>query len=93
MFCLQSLFKQQLLSQFLTVLLHTLLDKTHNLLNDDVLLSIYNMASVDFQGFFNTFLPHFLQNMNGIVESQKQSLQQTFSYETVSFVLFQIQFE
>lgn len=44
------------------------------------------MASVDFQGFFATFLPQFLLNMNGVLESQKQILQQGLTHDTVRFL-------
>lgn len=83
----QTLFKEHLLSQFLTVLLHTLLGKSHNLLNDDIFLGIYNMTSVDFHAFFTTFLPHFLQNIDGILENHKELLQQGFTRETVRIYL------
>ncbi|KAK4874303.1 hypothetical protein RN001_013663 [Aquatica leii] len=76
------LFRQQLLSQFLTVLCHTLLDRTHAIFTDDILLAIYNMAAINFQTFFDTFLLDFLQNMDGLTSSQRDSLKQSFNRET-----------
>lgn len=73
------------MNQFLTVLFHTLLGKTHNLLNDDIFMGIYNMASVDFHGFFSTFLPHFLQNIDGILQNHVELLKQGFTHDTVPF--------
>lgn len=46
-------------------------------------MGIYNMVSVDFQGFFATFLPHFLQNIDGILENHKELLQHGFTRDTV----------
>ncbi|XP_031353857.1 exportin-6 isoform X1 [Photinus pyralis] len=76
------LFRQQLLHQFLTVLWHTLLDRSHTLLTDDILLAIYNMAAVNFQVFFNTFLTEFLDSVNGLTSTQRDSLKQSFNHET-----------
>lgn len=81
----QLLFRDQLLNQFLVVLLNTLLDKTHELLTDDIMLAIYNMASVNFHVFFNTFLTGFLQNMEGLGQQQRDSLKQSFRQETVIY--------
>lgn len=87
------MFKEHLLSQFLTVLLQTLLQKSHALLNDDIMLAIYNMSAVDFDAFFNTFLLHFLQSMNGLDQRQKQSLQRNFLHDTVSTSLISIAYD
>lgn len=81
------LFREQLLCQFLTVLCHTLLDRTHALLTEDILLTIYNMAAVNFQVFFDTFLVDFIQNTDGLAQQQRDSLKQSFSHETVNFVV------
>ncbi|XP_018332327.1 exportin-6-B isoform X2 [Agrilus planipennis] len=78
----KTLFREQLLNQFLTVLFHTLLDKTHALLTDDILLAIYNMAAVNFQDFFESFIPNFLQSTNGLAQPQKDSLKQCLQKET-----------
>ncbi|KRT81677.1 hypothetical protein AMK59_5852, partial [Oryctes borbonicus] len=76
------LFQDQLLSQFLAVLIQTLLDKSHNLLTEDILLAIYNMAAVNFPAFFSTFLPNFLRSMDYLTHEQYQSLQQNFKNDT-----------
>lgn len=81
------LFKEHLLSQFLTVLLQTLLHKSHALLNDDITLAIYNMSAVDFDGFFHTFLSHFLQTTDGLDQRQKDTLQRNFVQDTVSHIV------
>lgn len=78
----KTLFKDQLLSQFLTVLMHSVLNKTHNLLMDDIFQAVYNMASVDFGDFFSTFLINFIQSMDGLAQTQRDSLLQAFTKET-----------
>lgn len=77
------LFREQLLGQFLTVLFHTLLDRSHALLTEDVVLTIYNMATVNFIAFFDTFLMNFLQNMDGLLQSQRDSLKHSIRKDTV----------
>lgn len=71
----------------MTVLLQSLLDKTHHLLMDEILLATFNMASVNFHGFFSTFLTQFLQGMNGLTTSQRENLQMAFRHETVLLFL------
>lgn len=83
-FLFQTLFRERLLCQFITVLLHTLLDQGHALLIDDMLLTLFNMAAVNFQAFFTTFVPEFLQNMDLLTPTQRDSLKQSFNQETVS---------
>ncbi|KAJ8947794.1 hypothetical protein NQ318_019466 [Aromia moschata] len=68
------LFRDHLLSQFLTVLLNCLIDKSQTLLSEDIQVAVYNMAAVNFEGFFSTFLRQFVQNLNGINPSQSEVL-------------------
>lgn len=44
------------------------------------------MAAVDFEGFFYSFLSHFLHQMEGLTEDQKIALQENFKPETVSVI-------
>lgn len=76
------LFKEHLLSQFLTVLLQTLLHKTHALLNDDIFSAVYNLCAVDFDAFFNTFLLHYLQSVEGLDQKQRELLRRNFTSDT-----------
>ncbi|RXG53590.1 Exportin-6 [Armadillidium vulgare] len=75
-------FKTSMLGQFITVLLQILIHKSHEILQEEITLTIYNMASVDFEGFFCAFLPHFLQEAEGLTESQKLNLKENFKIET-----------
>uniref|UniRef100_A0A673N920 Exportin-6-like n=1 Tax=Sinocyclocheilus rhinocerous TaxID=307959 RepID=A0A673N920_9TELE len=56
----RKLFRNTMLFHFLNVLLQVLLHKSHDLLQDDITLALYNMAAVDFQVFYSSFLPEFL---------------------------------
>ncbi|XP_069921038.1 exportin-6-like [Oryctolagus cuniculus] len=53
-------FQTTMLFQFVNVLLQVLVHKSHDLLQEELGIAIYNMASVDFDGFFAAFLPEFL---------------------------------
>ena len=45
--------------------------------------SVYNMAQVDFNVFHHQFLPHFLQQMDGLDNDQRQTLVTNFHMEEV----------
>ncbi|XP_023226318.1 exportin-6-like [Centruroides sculpturatus] len=77
----KTLFKNLMINQFLNVLLQALIYKSHELLYDDICITIYNMASVNFENFYTVFLPHFLENCSGLDNSQKSILGQNFKYE------------
>lgn len=62
------------MSQFLNVLLQALVVKSHDLLQEDIIAAVYNMASVDFSMFYKTFVPNFLKEVNTIDYHQKQTL-------------------
>nr|CAD7198069.1 unnamed protein product [Timema douglasi] len=78
----KKLFREELLPQFLTVLLHTLLNKSHSLLGDDIAVAIYNMAAVDFPAFHDAFIPHFLRTTSGLDDNQRTILQRNFKRDT-----------
>lgn len=72
--------------QFLKVLMQVLIQKSHDLLQEEIVISIYNMAAVDFDAFFTDFLPHFLASIEGIDNSQKAVLAKNFKIDRVSTV-------
>lgn len=74
-----------MLYQFLNVLIQVLVHKSHDLLQEEICITIYNMASVDFDGFFAKFLTQFLVACEGVDENQKAVLAENFKVETVSF--------
>ncbi|KAK7112089.1 exportin-6-like [Littorina saxatilis] len=74
-------FRETMLWEFMTVLMQVLVHKSHDLLQDDVVITIYNMAVVNFNLFYTKFLPHFLQSMDGLDGNQRGVLVQNFKQE------------
>ena len=73
-----------MLFQFLNVLIQVLLHKSHNLLQEEITITIYNMASVDFNNFFENFLPQILNGCEGLDSNQKMVLSTNFKHDKVS---------
>ena len=69
--------------QFLTVLLQVLVQKSHDLLQEEIVISVYNMAAADFESFFSNFLPQFLTSLTGIDNRQKTFLANNFKTDQV----------
>lgn len=74
-----------MLHQFLKVLIQALVHKSHDLLQEEIGISIYNMASVDFGGFYRVFIPHVLSECEDINAEQRNILAKNFQTETVSY--------
>ena len=70
----KDIFRQTMAKHFLFLFIQTLLDKSLVLLQDDLYTIVYNMASVDFQTFFDVFIPQFVYNCEGLTDIQKNSL-------------------
>lgn len=81
----QKLFRNAMLFHFINVLLQVLLHKSHDLLQDDITLALYNMAAVDFQAFYSSFLPEFLNGCQGLDPHQRTTLARNFRPERVWF--------
>lgn len=81
--CLQKIFRTTMLFQFVNVLLQVLVHKSHDLLQEEIGIAIYNMASVDFDGFFAAFLPEFLTGCDGVDANQKNVLGRNFKMDRV----------
>ncbi|XP_049807007.1 exportin-6-B isoform X3 [Schistocerca nitens] len=77
----RSIFQEELLGQFLTVLFHSLIHKSHALLEEEITTAMYNMASVNFTAFYSEYLPRFLQSTEGLDNDQKEILQRNFRQE------------
>ncbi|GIX90391.1 exportin-6 [Caerostris extrusa] len=75
-------FKSVMLFHFLSLLLKTLIYRTHNLLKEEIISTIYNMALVDFNCFYTVFLQQFLQSMENLDTNQKSSLLRNFKRDT-----------
>lgn len=70
-----------MLFHFINVLLQVLLHKSHDLLQEEITLAIYNMASVDFDAFYSAFMPEFLNGCQGVDTSQRAVLARNFKLE------------
>ncbi|XP_054991148.1 exportin-6 isoform X3 [Sorex araneus] len=77
----KKLFRTAMLFQFVSVLLQVLLHKSHDLLQEEIAIAVYNMASVDFDGFFAAFLPEFLTSCDGVDANQKSVLGRNFKMD------------
>lgn len=77
----RKLFRSAMLFHFTNVLLQVLLHKSHDLLQDDITLALYNMAAVDFQAFYSSFLPEFLNGCQGLDPHQRTTLARNFTPE------------
>lgn len=73
-----------MLFQFVNVLLQVLVHKSHDLLQEEIGIAVYNMASVDFSSFYAAFLPHFLANCDGVDSNQRTVLGRNFKMDRVS---------
>lgn len=82
--CVKKLFRNSMLFHFINVLLQVLLHKSHDLLQDDITLALYNMAAVEFSAFYSSFLPEFLNGCQGLDPHQRTTLVRNFTPERVS---------
>ncbi len=80
---LQRIFKEVMLAQFLSVLIQVLVHKSHDLLQEEIGVAVYNMAAVDFDAFYANFLPHLLTTCEGLDDNQKAVLAANFKLEKV----------
>ncbi|GFS20899.1 exportin-6-like [Elysia marginata] len=78
----KQIFREVMIHQFLKVLLQVLVQKSHDLLQEEIVISVYNMAAVDFDTFFSDFLPGFLTSVEGIDDGQKTVLAENFQMNT-----------
>ncbi|KAB0383001.1 hypothetical protein FD755_004918 [Muntiacus reevesi] len=77
----KKIFRSTMLFQFVNVLLQVLVHRSHDLLQEDIGIAVYNMASVDFDGFFTAFLPEFLSSCDGVDANQKNVLGRNFKMD------------
>lgn len=77
----RKLFRTSMLFHFINVLLQVLLHKSHDLLQEEITVAIYNMASVDFDAFYSAFMPEFLNGCQGVDSGQRAVLARNFKLE------------
>lgn len=75
-----------MLFHFINVLLQVLLHKSHDLLQEEITVAIYNMASVDFDAFYSAFMPEFLNGCQGVDTNQRAVLARNFKLERVTVI-------
>ncbi|XP_055779675.1 BTB/POZ domain-containing adapter for CUL3-mediated RhoA degradation protein 1-like isoform X3 [Salvelinus fontinalis] len=75
-------FRTSMLFHFINVLLQVLLHKSHNLLQEEIALAVYNMASVDFDAFYSSFMTEFLNGCQSVDANQRAVLCRNFKLET-----------
>eukprot|EP00026_Physarum_polycephalum_P015013 Phypoly_transcript_15592.p1 GENE.Phypoly_transcript_15592~~Phypoly_transcript_15592.p1 ORF type:complete len:145 (+),score=27.66 Phypoly_transcript_15592:437-871(+) len=63
----------------LQTLFYVLLAKTHDNLRDELIITIYNIAAVDFDSFFKQFLGGFLGSTTGLNDPQRHHLMTNFA--------------
>ena len=57
------------------MLLRVLVNKSHDLLREEITLALHNMAAVDFEDFYGNFLPQFLgTGFAGLTDDQREKL-------------------
>ncbi len=63
-----------MLYPLLQLLLQVLVQKTHNILQDEVCSCIYSMAAVDFSFYHHEFLVKFVANVEDLTAEQQKEL-------------------
>ena len=59
------------------------MNKSHDLLQEEIVISVYNIAAADFEAFFSRFLPQFLGSVPGVDDGQKAVLAANFTTDQV----------
>lgn len=84
---LQESFRVKYMSPVLNVFLNILIDSSLLLLAEDIMASIFHMASVDFNIFFGSYMPSFLETIPGLTPHQRHILNNGLLLQTVSLAL------
>ncbi|KAL5473099.1 hypothetical protein EMCRGX_G027544 [Ephydatia muelleri] len=67
-------FRTTLLYPFLNLLMQALVQRSHDILQDEICQCLYSMASVDFSFYYGHFVPKFLETVEGLTEEQQATL-------------------
>lgn len=73
--------EENILFQFVNVLLQALIHKSHDLLQEEIYKTMWNMIRVDLLSFHSKFLLQFLHDTEGITPDQKDTLYKSFKCE------------
>eukprot|EP00794_Sanderia_malayensis_P009373 gene9373-10360_t len=77
-------FQSKMLPTFLHVLLNLLVSQTHDLLKEDIILTIHSMASIDLANFNAEFMQRYLMQSDDLTDHQKTDLLKTFQNQEVN---------
>jgi len=69
-----------MLYPFIDIFFQVLVNKSHELLREEIINTIYGMASVDFNTFFSQILPNLIAKLE-ITLPQKQRLQGELKFD------------
>ena len=72
------------------MLLQVLVRRSHDLLQEEIAIALYSMASADFDKFYLRFLPEFLTGCEGLYAEQKAELSKSFKMDKVGMVLYMV---
>ena len=85
------MFQANLLQTFLEVLLNSLVNQSHDLLKEDIGLTIHTMASVDLRTFNSDFMGHYLLQAHGLTDHQKGDMLKAFQNQEVGLFILLVQ--
>ncbi len=73
-----------MLYPFLQLLLQVLVQKSHDILQEEICSCVYGMAAVDFSFYHRQFLVKFLDTFEGLTSEQRTTLMQNYKTVEVS---------
>ena len=82
-YILQPQFKEGMMPSFAHILLEVLVQKSHDLIREEVCLCLYGMAAVDFPRFHGETLPSFLSKWSQLREDQRTTLATGYKMDEV----------
>jgi hypothetical protein len=82
-------FREHMLHPLLRVLLEALVNKSHNLLQEEICLGVYSMAAVHFPSYHQQFILQYLSSVEGLSDTHRSLLAQQYKMveDLPSFVL------
>jgi hypothetical protein len=74
-------FRMHILAVLLEILFGSLVTKSHDLLSEEILSAVHDLAAVDFAAFFSVFLPQLLAKTTPLTDEQRSELAAHFTGE------------
>ena len=66
--------------------MQALVQRSHDLLQDEICQCLYSMAFVDFSSYYEHFVPKFLDTIEGLTDEQHTALIQNYRVVEVSWL-------